>query len=236
MRHEYDKTTIAARLQTENIAPNQDIDMNEIYFGTVSKYLDGASNLLDVGTGNGFVLSEIIKRNAGLNTRLYGIDSSESMVSLARKNLAGKADIFLADASKLPFDDGSFDIVVAKNVTRINAEEISRVLRVGGVFIFREYGRGKGLCEIASLFPGRIIRQRDPQFYVSNLTSAGLTIEKLESFRVKRSYNSVEELITIVKSYPFIDGLSDSDVKLIREHCRDAVVTSDPFLLVCRKE
>ena len=236
MHYDYNKATLAARVKLERIKPNQNIDINELFFASISNYLKYGQHILDIGTGNGFVLSEIVRRNPNLHLTLHGVDNSKEMVSLAQKKLGGKAIILKADASHLPFADTSFDLLTAKNVTRIHAGEIYRVLKPGGIFVFREYGRGKGLCEITSLFPNRIIRQRDSSFYVDILSKAGLHILSLNCYTITRKYESVENLITIVKSFPFIENFSQEDEQKIIKNFHDPVVTSDPFILACRKE
>ena len=232
MRYDYNEATLTARAKLEQIKPDQNIDINELFFASISNYLRDGQYVLDIGTGNGFVLSEIAQRNSNLHLTLYGVDNSEEMISLAQKKLGNKAIL----ASHLPFTDRSFDLLTAKNVTRIHAGEIYRVLKPGGIFVFREYGRGKGLCEIISLFPNRIIRQRDPSFYVDSLNKAGLYTLSLNCYTVTRKYESIENLITIVKSFPFIENFSQEDEQKIIENFHDPVVTSDPFILVCRKE
>lgn len=236
MRYDYNEATLTARAKLEQIKPDQNIDINELFFASISNYLRDGQYVLDIGTGNGFVLSEIAQRNSNLHLTLYGVDNSEEMISLAQKKLGNKAILSRGDASHLPFTDRSFDLLTAKNVTRIHAGEIYRVLKPGGIFVFREYGRGKGLCEIISLFPNRIIRQRDPSFYVDSLNKAGLYTLSLNCYTVARKYESIENLITIVKSFPFIENFSQEDEQKIIENFHDPVVTSDPFILVCRKE
>ena len=236
MCYDYDIQTIEARTKLETIHPIQNIDINELYFETVFKYIKNGQSILDIGTGNGYILKTIVQKSTNQELELYGVDNSEEMVSLARNNLSEQAIIIKADANHLPFSDRRFDLITAKNVTRINAKEIYRVLKPGGFFVFREYGTNKGLCEIASLFPGRIIRQRDPSFYANNLEKAGLTIVSLDSYRVVRKYTSIEELIVIINSFPFIENFSQADEQTIIKKIHDPVVTSDPFILVCRKE
>lgn len=235
MGNDYDAKTLAARSEVTDFKPKQDFDANEKFFEIIKEHLKEAMVVLDIGTGNGYVLSEIIKRNP-IPLRLYGVDNSTRMIELAKRNLAEKATIIESSADCLPFEDGSFDLITAKNVTRINMGEVYRVLKKGGVFVFREYGRGKGLCEITKLFPGRIIRQREPQFYIDSACDAGLTMISFVHYMIVRRYRSPEELITIVQSFPFIENFGESDAELIIEKCRDAVVTSDPFIMVCRKE
>jgi ubiquinone/menaquinone biosynthesis C-methylase UbiE len=72
--------------------------------------------ILDVGTGPGYLPIEIATRAPGLE--LDGIDLSPAMVKLARKTAAkrGVADrvrFHRAHAAELPFDDGSFDLVIS---------------------------------------------------------------------------------------------------------------------------
>ena len=97
---------------------------------------------LDVGCGPGFfsiLLSE-------LGCAVVGVDGSERMLAKARTNareVVSAADVSFAQAdfAKLPFPDGSFDIVVSRNVTwlmRTPEEtyvEWLRVLRPGGKLV-----------------------------------------------------------------------------------------------------
>ncbi|MBN1762169.1 MAG: class I SAM-dependent methyltransferase [Methanomicrobia archaeon] len=75
-----------------------------------------AGRILDIGTGPGYLLIEIAARAPGLE--LDGIDLSPAMVKIARKNAAkkGVADhvrFQRANAADLPFDDGSFDLILS---------------------------------------------------------------------------------------------------------------------------
>lgn len=67
-----------------------------------------AGNLLDVGCGNGNVLLAL----ADSNLNLYGIDLSDEMIEQSEKRLAKRAELYMADAEKLPFKDGFFDVLV----------------------------------------------------------------------------------------------------------------------------
>jgi hypothetical protein len=122
-------------------------------------------------------------------------------------------------------------------VTRIDASEIFRVLKNDGAFVFREYGFGKGMIEIAELFDGRIVRQRKPNFYVEKLLAVGFQIIKFDQFEIIRSYRSADKLISIVKSFPFVENFSESDEAVILEKfAKNATITSDPFILVAIKK
>jgi len=103
--------------------------------------------VLDVGCGNGLVLS----RYARAGARVAGVDLTEAGVELCRKRFAlgGLAGEFrVAPAESLPFDDESFDCVcsmgVLHHVSDVKAAvgEIRRVLVPGGRLIVMLYHRG----------------------------------------------------------------------------------------------
>ena len=92
--------------------------------------------ILDVGTGPGYLPLQISESLPG--SEVIGIDVSEDMIRVARKNAEGKNVKFLVgDANKMPFEDDSFDLVVStgslhhwRNPVNV-LNEIYRVLRPG---------------------------------------------------------------------------------------------------------
>jgi SAM-dependent methyltransferase len=94
--------------------------------------LAGPASVLEVGCGEG-ELAERLARELGV--RLIAVDQSERMVELTR---ARGIDARVADAESLPFEDGSFDVVVAAWMLYHVADldrglaELTRVLRPGG--------------------------------------------------------------------------------------------------------
>ena len=232
----YDDSVIATRERVTCFKPIQDLDINERFFHEIAWYLYKGYRILDIGTGNGYVLKELIRRNHDLALEFYGVDNSAEMVKAASEELGDLADIVRGSAERLPFRDVTFEVVTAKNVTRINMREVYRVLKHGGVFVFREYGTGKGLCEVTKLFPGRVIRQREPEYYKRMAEDAGLSVIRLNSYLFTRKYDSAEDIVTIVRSFPLIQDFGEADEQLIIESCRDATVSSDPFIMVCKKE
>jgi ubiquinone/menaquinone biosynthesis C-methylase UbiE len=65
------------------------------------------SSLLDVGCGNGNLLSLL---NDGIRT-LAGADLSPEMIKHAKAKLGERVDLKLADSESLPWDSGAFDAV-----------------------------------------------------------------------------------------------------------------------------
>jgi SAM-dependent methyltransferase len=93
--------------------------------------------VLDIGTGTGTAARAIAARLPAAG--VVGIDVSERMVDEARRllptELAGRVRFERADASSLPFRDGSFDLVMLSNMIPF-FDEIDRVLAPGGHVVF----------------------------------------------------------------------------------------------------
>jgi SAM-dependent methyltransferase len=85
---------------------------------------------LDLGCGEGRVSAELARRGH----TVVGIDASPAMVELARE----RHEALVADAAELPFEDGSFDLVIAyMSVMNLDdpeagIREAARVLERGG--------------------------------------------------------------------------------------------------------
>jgi SAM-dependent methyltransferase len=88
---------------------------------------------LEIGCGEGRVARDLAARNH----RVIGIDSSSTLLRYAQEADPG-GTYQLADAARLPFDDRSFDLVVAYNSLMDIADmpgavlEAARVLNPGG--------------------------------------------------------------------------------------------------------
>ncbi|GAB3591502.1 class I SAM-dependent methyltransferase [Angustibacter peucedani] len=91
--------------------------------------------VLDAGCGSGPLTAAL--RDAG--AVVTGVDISSAMVELARRRLGEDADLHVADLdAPLPFEDDTFDVVVASLVLHYLEDwttalsELHRVLRPGG--------------------------------------------------------------------------------------------------------
>ena len=102
--------------------------------------------ILDVGTGPGVLLVELARRRPDL--ALTGVDLSPDMVETANRNLrqsGGRASVRVGDAARLPFEDGSFDLVVSSLSTHhwddpaAAVPELNRVLRPGGRILIYDF-------------------------------------------------------------------------------------------------
>jgi len=100
--------------------------------------------VLDVGSGNGYVLSKYAAEGA----EVFGIDITEAGIDLCRKRfeyLGLEGEFRVADAQDIPFPDNTFDCVCSMGVlhhvpdTKKALDEIFRVLKPGGLLIVMFY-------------------------------------------------------------------------------------------------
>ena len=96
--------------------------------------------LLDVGCGTGNLTKYFLGKSGW---EVTGIDISEEMVKLAEKRLSG-FQFFIRAAEETFLNDASFDAVMGFSVLhhipdlRIFFDEVRRVLKPGGFFVFAE--------------------------------------------------------------------------------------------------
>jgi ubiquinone/menaquinone biosynthesis C-methylase UbiE len=100
--------------------------------------LDGPPRrVLDLGTGTGKAAIVVAERFP--ESEVVGADLAPEMLAQARastpSHLSPRIRFELADGSKLPFDDGSFDLVVLANMIPF-FDELARVTAPGGSVVF----------------------------------------------------------------------------------------------------
>jgi ubiquinone/menaquinone biosynthesis C-methylase UbiE len=98
-------------------------------------------NILDLGTGPGYLPIEIVKRAPDIN--ITGVDLSRKLIDMARANaqkagLSSQLSFEVGNSARLRFDDSVFDMVISTGMLHslknpINVlKEIKRLLKLGG--------------------------------------------------------------------------------------------------------
>jgi ubiquinone/menaquinone biosynthesis C-methylase UbiE len=91
---------------------------------------------LELGTGTG--TGALLIAREFPHARVRGVDISEEMIRLAQRRIGldpdGRVAFKVGDASSLPYEDGSFDLVAQINMPPF-FRETARVLRPGGYAI-----------------------------------------------------------------------------------------------------
>lgn len=114
------------------------------YTSVVSKYLRPNALLLDEGTGGG----ETLLSTATHCANAIGIDSSESMIAAATRNLS-RSDVtnvafLVMDNFETGFGDATFDAITNRHAD-FSDLEVDRILKPGGTFMTQQVGRNNTL-------------------------------------------------------------------------------------------
>jgi ubiquinone/menaquinone biosynthesis C-methylase UbiE len=118
--------------------------------------LAGGSSVLEVAPGPGYLAIELAKLGS---FRVVGLDISKTFVAIAAANAkdAGVAVEFqLGNASAMPFESDSFDLIVCRAAFKNFAEpagaltEMHRVLKSGGKAIIIDLRKDASAADIAA--------------------------------------------------------------------------------------
>jgi SAM-dependent methyltransferase len=153
--------------------------------------------VLDLGSGGGIdvILSA---RRVGPSGKAYGLDMTDEMLSLARRNQAeaGVANVeFLkGEIENVPLPDASVDVVISNCVINLSGDkdrvlaEAFRVLKPGGRFAVSDVVvRGQMPAELrrnVELWVGCVAGALEEREYRAKLESAGFTDISVEPTRV----------------------------------------------------
>ncbi|HEV2591417.1 MAG TPA: class I SAM-dependent methyltransferase [Gaiellaceae bacterium] len=127
----------------DRIAPTWDqLRVTPVHLAPLEAALEkvpAPSRILDLGTGTGAAARVLAARWP--DAEVTGVDLSSEMIREAKAR--GARETYLAaDASALPFADGSFDLVTLLNMIPF-FDELARVTAPGGTVVLA-YSRGSG--------------------------------------------------------------------------------------------
>jgi demethylmenaquinone methyltransferase/2-methoxy-6-polyprenyl-1,4-benzoquinol methylase len=136
----------------------------------VAEFVDPSRDLsvLDVGTGTG--AQALAFANKGC--KVTGIDLSEGMLKVARKkNVRGRLNWVIADATNLPFANHRFEIssvslVLHEMPSQIREKTLKEVVRVtmpGGTILIVDYGLPEG--RISRFFIYHLVKLYESKWY-----------------------------------------------------------------------
>jgi SAM-dependent methyltransferase len=179
-----------------------------------------AADVLEVGCGDGNIWRENLERIPD-GWRLTLTDFSPGMVEEARTVLGERAQYEVVDVQELPFDDASFDAVIANHMLfhvpdRERAlSELARVLRPGGRFTATTVGRDH-LEELRALVPvhGGLWSKTRVRF----TTESGA--KELAAFFVDVEVESYPDALEVTEAEPllaFIRSRGDVDERALTE-------------------
>lgn len=186
--------------------------------------------VLDLGSGGGIDVL-LSARRVGPSGRAYGLDMTDEMLALARRNHAesGLENVeFLKGVMEdVPLPDSSVDVVISNCVINLSADkgrvliEAFRVLRPGGRFAVSDVvSRGQIDSRVRAgveAWVGCIAGALDENEYRSLLTQAGFTEIELVPTRV---YHLADAADLLAAQGLDINELADADGKLMSAFVR----------------
>ena len=119
----------------DRLAPTWDSrSVDQIRLGAIALALDAVERppqtVLDLGTGSGSVARQAAARWP--DAEIIGADVSPGMVEEARRRATSARQRYdVADASRLPYSDGAFELVALNNMIPF-FDELARVTAPGG--------------------------------------------------------------------------------------------------------
>lgn len=168
------------------------------------------ADVLELGCGNGLMWRENLDRIPD-GWRLTLTDLSPGMVETVSDVLGDRADYAVVDAQELPFDDASFDAVIANHMLFHVPDrpwalaEIARVLRPGGFFRATTIGLDH-LRRLRELVPPREggqwekTRERFTVEQVSKELAPFFVDVELEPYEDSLEVTELEPLLDFVRS------------------------------------
>lgn len=112
---------------------------------------DAGAHVLDMGCGGGANIQKMLGKVS--DGHVSGADYSDISVAKSREVnkdaiSEGRCDVVRADVTKLPFEEGTFDLITAFETVyfwpdlNVSFREIARVLKKGGVFMITNESTG----------------------------------------------------------------------------------------------
>lgn len=147
--------------------------------------LAAASRVLDVGCGTGELLRRV--RANVPDAVLAGLDPVPEMLDVAREKLSGRDDLRVGYADRLPWNAGTFDVVVSCNMFHYISEpltalrEMARVLRPGGALVLTDWCDDYIACRICNLY----LRLTNRAFYKTYRQAECLELLKVAGYEVQ---------------------------------------------------
>ena len=207
---------------------------------------------LDVGCGPGALTAELVARLGA--SAVAAVDPSESFVAAARARNPG-ADIRQASAEQLPFQDETFDAVLAQLVVHFMTDpvagltEMARVTRRGGVVAACVWDFAGGQGPLGTFW--RAAHDLDPDVHDESGLAGAREGHLAEIFTAARLHEIEETTLSASLEHPSFDewwepftrgvgpagsyvaGLPPERQAGLRERCR-SLLPAGPFTVTAK--
>lgn len=215
------------------------------YAGTAAERIGAASAVLDVQTGGGEVYAWALERARRRPERLAATESWPPNVALAVERLEPfGTEVVRADERSVPFEAGTFDLVVSRHPVVTPWAAIARVLRPGGTYLSQQVGAGSNRELTEALMGSQPVnRARSPEAAVAAAEQAGLVVVDLQRAILRVEFGDVGAVVHFLRKVPWtvpgftVDGYRDRLAALHDRIERDGrfVCHAQRFLIEARR-
>jgi len=177
------------------------------YSRLITERLSSAHAALDIQTGGGEVTAGALSSLAqGAASRTPAVvaatESWPPNVEIARRNLApfGGTVAQADDEAPLPFESGTFDLVISRHPTEVIWPEIARVLAPGGSYLSQQVGAGtnRELYEFM-MGPQQDNESRSAAVAVAAAEAAGLEVIDLREQATRVEFFDVAAVVYFLR-------------------------------------
>lgn len=177
------------------------------YSRLLEERIGAAAAAVDLQTGGGEVLAEVLERIRERSSTLAATESWPPNIELARRNLGryGVSVVAVPDDADLPFLADSFDLVVSRHPTLTRWDEIARVLTPGGTYLSQQVGPGSER-ELTEAFLGVQPRSdaRSARRAATSARFAGLDVVDLREASLRTVFNDIGAVVAFLRKVVWI--------------------------------
>lgn len=200
------------------------------YANLLARRLSTATAALDIDTGGG----EVIDEAPVLPPRMAVTESHRPNIAVARHRLGPRdVDVVEADPRRLPFANGSFDLVTSRHPVSPAWSEIARVLVPGGTYLAQHVGPASAF-ELIEFFLGPLPenrKARHPKTESDAAEAAGLTVETLTTARCRMEFYDVGAVVWILRKCPWwVPDFAVADYLPQLQELDTQMRTGEPFV------
>ena len=193
-----------------------------------------ARAVLDIQTGGGEVLAEVLAQLPVRPSLVAATESWPPNLARARRNLKD-LDVTVQDAQDdgdLPFPAATFDLVVSRHPTVTVWPEIARILRPGGTYLSQQVGPGSNR-ELTDFMmgPQPVGEGRNPRRAVALAEAAGLRVLGLREETVRAEFHDVGAVVYFLRKVPWtVPGFTVDGYREQLRRMHDHMADQGPFV------
>ena len=174
------------------------------YVNIAKTLVKNSKSVLDMETGGGEIFSSL----GPFPKKAVAYEGYKPNISVARKRLKslGVKVVECRNIKKLPFKDEEFDLVLNKHGA-INAKEIYRILKKGGIFFTQQVTGSDDLQDLVKEFGAkRKFSDINLERYIREFEIAGFKIKVSRKCKSKRVFMDIGAVVYYLKAIPWIVG------------------------------